>query len=286
MRKNLVKKLQNKVKVQPVNSLGNIYPDDIAEWLGISKKETKDFVEDLHNQRIILYKFVFRCECGEICTIYENRLKRDRNYFCDICGKEYSIDQIVERMSIVYEIDREALMELEEETTDFRIISEIKTTDKVVPITKSKEDKTMEIFMGSSSEAAEYMEKIAIQLEDLKTKPLLWNATGEGIFIAGTSTIDSLIAISKRVDAAVFIFNADDKMWNDISALESTDKVRDNVLFEYGLFMGELGKDKVCFICKGNPKVASDLKGITYINGDIGDYKVKSKIRDWLNAMK
>ena len=93
------------------------------------------------------------------------------------------------------------------------------------------------------------------------------------------SKADSLIEITKRVDAAVFIFNADDKMWNDISALESTDKVRDNVLFEYGLFMGELGKNKVCFICKGNPKVASDLKGITYINGDIGEYKVKSKIR-------
>ena len=48
----------------------------------------------------------------------------------------------------------------------------------------------------------------------------------------------------------------------------------------------ELDKNKVCFICKGNPKVASDLKGITYINGDEGEYNVKAKIRDWLEAMK
>ena len=36
MRKDLVKKLQNKVRGLPVNRLGNIYSDDIAEWLGIT----------------------------------------------------------------------------------------------------------------------------------------------------------------------------------------------------------------------------------------------------------
>ena len=61
MRKDLIKKLQNKVKVQSANSLGNIYPDDIAKWLDISRKETKDFIDGLHTQRIILYKFVFKC---------------------------------------------------------------------------------------------------------------------------------------------------------------------------------------------------------------------------------
>ena len=285
MRKDLVKKLQNKVRGLPVNRLGNIYSDDIAEWLGITKKEIKTLIEGLYNCRVILYKFVFKCECGEICTVYENRLNRDRNYVCDICGRKYSIDQITEKMSILYEIDREALLELEE-NIDFKIASESKITDKVVPISKVREARTMEIFMGSSSEAMEYMEKIAVQLENLQVKPLLWNATGKGIFIPGVKTIDSLIAIAERVDAAVFIFNADDRTWNNKSALESTDAVRDNVLFEYGLFMGKLGKNKVCFICKGNPKVASDLKGITYINGDEGEYNVKAKIRDWLEAMK
>lgn len=285
MRKDLVKKLQNKVRGLPVNRLGNIYSDDIAEWLGITKKEIKTLIEGLYNCRVILYKFVFKCECGEICTVYENRLNRDRNYVCDIFGRKYSIDQITEKMSILYEIDREALLELEE-NIDFKIASESKITDKVVPISKVREARTMEIFMGSSSEAMEYMEKIAVQLENLQVKPLLWNATGKGIFIPGVNTIDSLIAIAERVDAAVFIFNADDRTWNNKSALESTDAVRDNVLFEYGLFMGKLGKNKVCFICKGNPKVASDLKGITYINGDEGEYNVKAKIRDWLEAMK
>lgn len=174
------------------------------------------------------------------------------------------------------------MLELENGNVDFKILPDIK--GKVVSITKKQEErqeqKVMEIFMGSSSEAKDYMEEIGAKIEELEAKPLLWNATGKGIFIPGTNTIDSLIAISKRVQAAVFIFNADDKIWNDKSALESSDTVRDNVLFEYGLFMGALSKENVCFVCKGKPKLASDLKGITYIDGDLGDIQVKLKLKD------
>ena len=85
----------------------------------------------------------------------------------------------------------------------------------------------------------------------------MWTETGKGIFVPGTNTIDALIDITKKVQAAVFIFNVDDTTWNENSALEEAKTVRDNVLFEYGLFTGALGKNKVCFVCKGRPKVAS-----------------------------
>jgi len=220
--------------------------------------------------------------------VYENKLIHDKQINCEICGKEFTISDIEEKSDIIYEIDKEELLELENGNVDFKILPDIK--GKVVSITKKQEErqeqKVMEIFMGSSSEAKDYMEEIGAKIEELEAKPLLWNATGKGIFIPGTNTIDSLIAISKRVQAAVFIFNADDKIWNDKSALESSDTVRDNVLFEYGLFMGALSKENVCFVCKGKPKLASDLKGITYIDGDLGDIQVKLKLKDWINEMK
>lgn len=78
--------------------------------------------------------------------------------------------------------------------------------------------------------------------------------SGENIFPLNQNTIDSLIAITQRVDAAIFIFNEDDKVWHHQS-LKSTKTVRDNVLLEYGLFCGSLKKSKVCFICKGSPKL-------------------------------
>ena len=284
MNQNLIKRLQMIVKSQSVNSLGNVYPDEIVEWLATSKAETKEVINELHDQRVISYKYKLKCNCGEVCTVYERKLIHDEITYCEVCGKEISLDDIIERSYITYEIDKEALMNLEQEDIEFKEVPALK--GKIVSISKKQEEKTMEIFIGSSSEAADYMGEIAAKLENLKTSPLLWNASGKGIFIPGDNTIDALIKITKRVQAAIFIFNADDKTWNEKSSLEMTDTVRDNVLLEYGLFVGALGKENVCFVCKGKPKVASDLKGITYIDGDLGESQVKLKLKDWINAIK
>lgn len=284
MNQNLINRLQKRVKLQSVNSLGNVYPDDVVEWLGTSRVEAKEVIRELHDQRIVLYKYKLKCSCGEICTIYEKKLIHDQSIYCEICGKEIFLDDIKENAYIVYEIDKEELMNLEQDNVNFKEMPHIK--EKVIPISRKQEEKRMEIFIGSSTEAKDYMDEVAAKLEELKTTPLLWNASGKGIFVPGDNTVDALIKITKRVQAAVFIFNADDKTWNEKSALDTTDSVRDNVLFEYGLFMGALEKEKVCFVCKGNPKIASDLKGITYIDGDLGETQVKLKLKDWIEAIE
>lgn len=284
MKKNLVKRLQNAVKLRSVNSLGNIYPDEISEWLGISNCECHELIKELHDQRVITFKYRVKCDCGELCTIYERKILRDHIVNCEICGKEFSVDDIDKNANILYEIDKEELLGLNDESVDLKILPVIER--KVVPMVKKQEEREMEIFMGSSSEAVNFMEEIAVKLEELDAQPLLWNETGKGIFIPGESTIDALIAITKRVKAAIFIFNADDKIWNIKSSLEKSNAVRDNVLFEYGLFMGALGKEKVCFVCKDQPQVASDLKGITYIDGNESLTKIKLKLRDWINAIQ
>lgn len=284
MKQNLINRLQQIIKWQSVNSLGNVYPDEIVKWLDISGTEAKEVIRELHDQRVLLYKYKLKCSCGEICTIYEKKLIHDQSAYCEICGKEIFLDDIREKAYIVYEIDKEELMNLEQENIDFKEMPNLR--EKVVSISRKQEEKLMEIFIGSSSEATDYMDEVALKLEELRTTPLLWNASGKGIFVPGDNTIDALIKIAKRVQAAVFIFNADDKTWNKKSTLDTTNSVRDNVLFEYGLFMGALEKEKVCFVCKGKPKIASDLKGITYIDGDLGDAYVKLKLKDWINAIR
>ncbi len=283
MNRNLINRLQNIIKLQSVNNLRSVYADKFVEWLGTSKAEAKDIISELHKQRVLLYKYKLRCSCGEICTIYEKKLIRDKSAYCEICGKEISFSDIEKRAYMVYEIDKEELMHLEKENVDFKEMPNIEA--KVVPISRKQGDKSMEIFIGSSSEAKDYMDQVAAKLEELGTTPLLWNASGKGIFVPGDNTIDALIKITRRVQAAIFIFNADDKTWNEKSALDTIDSVRDNVLFEYGLFMGALEKKKVCFICKENPKLASDLKGITYIDGGLGDAQVKLKLKDWIEEI-
>lgn len=284
MKENLLNKLQNITKLQSVNSLGNIYPEELLEQLHISKKEFQELIDYLHTERVITYKYKLCCDCGEVCTFYEPKLLREEGMNCGICGKFHSIEEISEKAQMLYKLDKQELMELGTERIDMKVVPmPVKRLSLVKG--KQKGEKMKEIFIGSSSEAIDFMEEIAAKLEGLGESPLLWNEPGKNIFVPGTNTIDALIDITKRVKAAAFIFNADDITWNEKSALESVDTVRDNVLFEYGLFVGALGKEKVCFICKGKPKIATDLKGITYIDGDAGTYQVKLKLRDWLGAV-
>ncbi|MDO4170571.1 MAG: nucleotide-binding protein [Lachnospiraceae bacterium] len=285
MKQELLKKLQTIIREMSVNSLTSIYPDQLLQLLNASQSDMRQFIADLYAERLITYKYRFQCLCGNTCTAYLKKLQREP-YICKECGRTYDINMMKEKGTLLYELDKKEILNFEKEDIDFKSES-LKDVNVIYLDNKlKKEREIMEIFLGSSSEAKDYMEEIALKLEELKVEPLLWNASGKGIFIPGTNTIDSLIAIAKRVKAAVFIFNADDKIWNDKSVLESSNAVRDNVLFEYGLFMGTLSKKNVCFVCKGKPKLASDLRGITYIDGDLGDTQVKFKLKDWLNAIK
>ena len=81
-----------------------------------------------------------------------------------------------------------------------------------------------------------------------------------------TSYLDSLTNGLKDFDFGVFIFAPDDilKLRDQTHAA-----VRDNVLFEFGLFMGKLGKERVFFVLPqehGNLRLPSDLLGI---DGDL-----------------
>ena len=138
----------------------------------------------------------------------------------------------------------------------------------------------MKIFIGSSSEALEDARFVASIIEDTNCTPKLWNESD--MFIAGNYTLENLENIAQEVEAAIFIMSEDDKQWhgNSISSV-----VRDNVVFELGLFTGHLSQRNVCFCCKGNPKIASDLYGVTYINLD-KRYRATDQIKSWLKTLK
>ena len=141
----------------------------------------------------------------------------------------------------------------------------------------------MRIFIASSGERLNTAIEVGSWLESMNVEPVLWNEPE--VFPLGVYTWDALIDLSKNVDAAVFIFGEDDKEWGE-NAMDKNATVRDNVLFEYGLFCGALGKSKVCIVRKGKPKIASDLNGVTYINGDEGELTIKRSLQDWLDEMK
>lgn len=101
------------------------------------------------------------------------------------------------------------------------------------------------------------------------------------MFIAGKYTLENLENVARGVDAAIFVFSEDDKSWYRDDLIST---VRDNVLFEYGLFCGHLTKSNVCFCCIGKPKIASDLSGITYIDIEKRN-QAEEDIKQWIESV-
>lgn len=115
------------------------------------------------------------------------------------------------------------------------------------------------IFIGSSTERLEIAYLIQENLEyDAQTT--VWT---QGIFKLSSNALDSLIKSLNNFDFAIFVFHPD-----DITQIrnESFDTVRDNLIFELGLFIGKLGKENVFFLIPRTIKklhLPTDLLGVT-----------------------
>jgi len=114
------------------------------------------------------------------------------------------------------------------------------------------------VFIASSVEGLPVADAINANL-DHDTYPTLWRA---GTFRLGSSAIVDIVKKSSAVDFAVFVFTPD-----DVATIrtETTAIVRDNVLFELGLFIGALGKER-CYVVRPrgvDMHLPSDLLGVT-----------------------
>lgn len=115
------------------------------------------------------------------------------------------------------------------------------------------------LFIGSSTEAIEIANAIQKNLED-DASVTVWT---ENVFKLSSTILDDLITASDEFNFGIFVFNPDDIIQIRESKLNA---VRDNVIFELGLFIGKLGKEKVFFLIPkndGNLRLPTDLLGIT-----------------------
>ncbi|MEQ9089451.1 MAG: nucleotide-binding protein [Balneola sp.] len=114
------------------------------------------------------------------------------------------------------------------------------------------------IFIGSSSERKDEAYSIQELVDDF-CEPTVWD---QDLFSLSKTSIQSLIDSLSKFDFAVFIFGTD-----DITKIRHRESktVRDNVIFEFGLFVGKIGIERTFFVFpKGeNLELPSDLLGLT-----------------------
>jgi len=81
-------------------------------------------------------------------------------------------------------------------------------------------------------------------------------------------------------------FEHDQKRWflEETITHELKPRTRQNVLLEFGFFMGKLNRSKVCCLYKGNVDLPSDMQGIVYIHFNNSVNEVRGKIIKELKA--
>ena len=115
------------------------------------------------------------------------------------------------------------------------------------------------MFVGSSSERLDLAYALQEGLESY-VEPTVWT---QGVFALSKTSLASLLDQLDESDLGAFIFAPDDLTVIRRSAVAT---IRDNVIFELGLFIGRLGPEK-CFIIvpRGieDLHLPSDLLGLT-----------------------
>ncbi|WP_273023298.1 TIR domain-containing protein [Rheinheimera sp.] len=114
------------------------------------------------------------------------------------------------------------------------------------------------VFIGSSVEGLNVAYAVQQNLTH-DSEPTVWD---QGIFDLSKTTIESLVKAVNESDFGIFIFSPD-----DVTKMRGNERnsIRDNVIFEFGLFTGKLGRERVFFIKPDGSDVhlPTDLVGIT-----------------------
>lgn len=121
------------------------------------------------------------------------------------------------------------------------------------------------IFIGSSTEGLPVAQRIKDYFEP-DFDCFIWN---DKIFQFNDGFLETLLKSASLFDFGFMVFAAD-----DISRIRHKEynTTRDNVLFEYGLFLGRIGTDRAYIIMEEGIKLPTDLLGITYLS-----YKTENK---------
>lgn len=114
------------------------------------------------------------------------------------------------------------------------------------------------VFIGSSSSSLPTAELVKTELSSI-AQPIVWN---EDVFGLGIGTLETLVNALDNFDFAVLLFTPDDPV---VHAGLSRFKPRDNVLIEFGLFTGRLGRERTFVMIPndGSMHTPTDLEGVT-----------------------
>lgn len=90
---------------------------------------------------------------------------------------------------------------------------------------------------------------------------------------SGRNIIDNL---EYHTDAkAALVFYTPDDLGKFVTDKDLKPRARQNVIFEHGMLISKLGREKTIMIVDGDPELPTDISGITYIHTSLNAWKQK-----------
>jgi predicted nucleotide-binding protein len=121
-----------------------------------------------------------------------------------------------------------------------------------------KKQRKPRLFVGSSTESLGIAYAIQDNLED-DAEVTVWQ---QNVFDLTASALESLVRVLSKADFGVFVFKPSDVL--RLRRKKYT-AVRDNVVFEMGLFIGKLGRRRTFYVVPKDSdglRIPTDLLGI------------------------
>jgi len=110
-------------------------------------------------------------------------------------------------------------------------------------------------------------QSVARFLEKLDLTPIILHEQPN----QGKTIIEKLEKHSSLVDFTIVLLTPDDSGFPSNKPAKIRPRARQNVILELGLFMGLLGRDRVCALYKGDLEIPSDYAGVAYMPYDDND---------------
>lgn len=175
----------------------------------------------------------------------------DQEFIINIPDPEYKNDMI-----IFFDIEGSILTVKGKEKLD-EYLSEDKIMNNEIFIVHGHDE-------ALKTEVARTIERVGLSVTILHEKP------NEGLTI-----IQKLEKYAATAGYAVILMTPDDK-GKSKKETKYKDRARQNVVLEWGYFVGKLGASKVCAIHSENIELPSDISGVLYITYDNnGGWKIQ-----------
>ncbi|MBO0938704.1 nucleotide-binding protein [Fibrella sp. HMF5335] len=118
------------------------------------------------------------------------------------------------------------------------------------------------LFIGSSSESIAFLNEVKLYIEP-HVDVVAW--THKDVFSPNKGTLESLVKQTKLSDFSILIATKDDIV--DIPSRGITKQTaRDNVIFEFGLFLGATSLNRAFLLAEEGIDLPSDMLGVSVLN--------------------